>query len=238
MTVEVRRGTARFQTREQGRSTWHSFSFGTHYDPGNVGFGPLVCHDEHLLRGGEGFPDHPHRDVEIVTWVVTGALEHAGGPAGADGDRGVVHPGQVQVLWTGDGVTHAEIAEPGAGPTRFVQAWLRPEPAPDVAPERSVADTDPARGGLVLAASAADPGAAVLLRTPGASLWVARLDRGDTVRLPDADRLHAFVARGALTRSSLAEPLAAGDAFRISDRPGPEVTAAAETELLVWAFDG
>ena len=156
MTAEVRRGTARFQTREQGRSTWHSFSFGGHYDPENVSFGPLVCHDEHLLRGGEGFPDHPHRDVEIVTWVVTGALEHAGGPAGADGERGVVRPGQVQVLWTGDGVTHAEIAEPGAGPTRFVQAWLRPEPTPEVAPERSVADTDPARGGLVLVASSSD----------------------------------------------------------------------------------
>ena len=203
-----------------------------------MSFGPLVCHDEHLLRGGQGFPDHPHRDVEIVTWVLTGALEHAGGPAGADGDRGVVGPGQVQVLWTGDGVTHAEIAEPGAGPTRFVQAWLRPEPAPDAAPERSVADTDPGRHRLVPVASATRH------RRGGAAAHAGRVALGRPAR-PGRHRARCRTPRGctssspagALTRSSLAEPLSAGDAFRISDQPGPEVTAAAETELLVWSFD-
>ena len=60
----------------EGRTTRHSFSFGDHYDPENVGFGPMVCHDDHLLRGGAGFPDHPHRDLEIVTWVLSGAVVH------------------------------------------------------------------------------------------------------------------------------------------------------------------
>ena len=98
-------------TRGEGRTTRHSFSFGDHYDPENVGFGPMVCHDDHLLRGGAGFPEHPHRDVEIVTWVLSGAVVHTA----SVGPPTTVAAGQVQVLSAGSGVLHSEIAEPGAG---------------------------------------------------------------------------------------------------------------------------
>ena len=123
MTVDVRRGSARFLTQEDGRSTRHSFSFGAHYDPDNLGFGPMVCHDDHLLRPGVGFVDHPHRDVEVVTWVISGGLVHAasvGAPA-------TLRPGEVQVMSAGEGVTHAEVADAEAGATRFIQVWLRPD---------------------------------------------------------------------------------------------------------------
>ena len=93
-----------------------------HYDPDNVGFGSLVCHDDHLLGPGVGFDEHPHRDLEIVTWVLSGALQHSD----SSGHTGVVRPGEVQVLSAGSGVTHSEIAGPD-GPTRFVQAWLTPD---------------------------------------------------------------------------------------------------------------
>ena len=125
MSVEVRRGTVRFLTRESGRSTRHSFSFGSHYDPENVAFGPMVCHDDHLLRPGAGFPDHPHRELEIVTWVLSGALVHADD----HGHQGAVVPGTVQVLSAGSGVVHAEVAHESSGPTRFVQVWLTPDEA-------------------------------------------------------------------------------------------------------------
>jgi quercetin 2,3-dioxygenase len=234
MSVEVRRGSVRFVTRGEGRTTRHSFSFGDHYDPDNVGFGPMVCHDDHLLRGGAGFPDHPHRDLEIVTWVLSGAVVHTA----SVGSPTTVGVGQVQVLSAGSGVVHSEIAEPGSGPTRFVQTWVRPDES-GTAPSyssHSVGDAVLSAGGLVPVVSGRDGAASARIGTASATLHAAVLEAGESVTLPDDPLQHAFVASGALARFSLAEPLSAGDAFRVSDRPGLTVTAASPTELLVWSF--
>lgn len=222
MTVDVRRGTSRFTTREAGRLTRHSFSFGDHYDPDNLGFGPLVCHDDHLLGSGHGFPPHPHSDLEIVTWVVSGDLVHD--------DSSSLVPGQVAVQSAGSGITHSEVA--GASATRFVQAWLRPD-EPGGTPARTVADAAIEPGRLVPVAGA---GTSVPIRVAGAALGVVRLERGASVTLPEAPRLHVYVVTGALTRSSLAEPLAAGDAFRVTDHPALTLAAAAPTDLMVWSL--
>ena len=220
-------------TRGEGRTTRHSFSFGDHYDPENVGFGPLVCHDDHLLRGGAGFPEHPHRDVEIVTWVLSGAVVHTA----SVGPPTTVGAGQVQVLSAGSGVLHSEIAEPGAGATRFVQTWLRPDES-GAAPSYSSASVAEAvaAGGLVPVVSGHDGAAVARIGTASATLHAAVLDAGESVTLPDDPLQHVFVATGSLARSSLAEPLSAGDAFRVGDRPGLSLTAASPTDLLVWSF--
>ncbi|WP_244930574.1 pirin family protein [Nocardioides sp. W7] len=223
MTVEIRRASARFTERAPGRATQHSFSFGDRHDPERLRFGPMVCHDDHLLAAGEGFATHRHSGVSIVTWVVGGAVAHTG-----VGDPVVVAPGQVAVLQTGDGVTHPPVehsevaAESG---TRFVQVWL--------------ATDEPAPPSYDVTTAALEPGvlSEVVSPVPGATFSVARLGTGDTVELPAAGRVHAFVATGALMRSSLAEPLSSGDAFEMVDHPAVPVTAAVPTELLVWAFD-
>ena len=220
-------------TRAEGRTTRHSFSFGDHYDPDNVGFGPMVCHDDHLLRGGVGFPEHPHSDLEIVTWVLAGAVVHTA----SVGPPTTVGQGQVQVLSAGSGVVHSEIAEPGSGPTRFVQTWVRPDEAgAEPAYATALVGDALADGGLVPVASGHDAAAAARIGTAAATLHAARLDAGESVTLPGDPLQHVFVATGSLARSSLAEPLSAGDAFRITDRPGLTLTAASPTELLVWSF--
>jgi quercetin 2,3-dioxygenase len=229
VSVEIRRGTDRYLTRGEGYFTRHSFSFGGHYDPDNVGFGALVCHDDHRLGTGSGFADHPHRDLEIVTWVLSGSLVHTD----SSGHDAVLRPGSVQVLSAGSGVTHTEIAGPD-GPVRFVQAWLTPD-QPALDPSYAVVPVELPPGELVVVTSGNRP-APARLGVVSATLRVARLGAGDTVTLPDDRLQHAFVAGGALVRSSLAEPLADGDAFRITDQPGLEVTAAVPTELLVWTF--
>ena len=118
-------------------------------------------------------------------------------------------------------MTHSEVAEaPG---TRFVQAWLRSQGG---TPSREVLPVSP---GSELT---------VACELPGATLSIARLAPGESVTLGDAPRQHVYVVTGALARSSLAEPLAAGDAFRITDDPGLVLTAAAPTELMVWDFSG
>lgn len=223
--VEIRRGSARFAERASGRATWHSFSFGASYDPDNLGFGPMVCHDDHWLGRGEGFETHSHRDLVIVTWVVNGELTHTD-PSGTR----TVSPGQVAVLRTGSGVEHAEIAT--AAQTRFVQVWLTPD-EPGGAASYDVTEHLPAAG-LTLVAQP----------TALASFSVARPSAGESVTLPDDDLQHVYVARGALTRSSMAEPLTHGDAFRITrtrtgdNLTGVELTAAVPTELLVWGLRG
>ncbi|MFC5492174.1 pirin family protein [Nocardioides caricicola] len=219
MTTEIRRGTERHLTRTRGYFTRHSFSFGDQYDPENVRFGPLVCHDDHHLASGVGFDEHPHRDLDIVTWVLSGSLHHTD----SFGHSAVVRPGEVQVLSAGSGVTHSEIAGP-EGPARFVQAWLVPDEL-GAEPSYSVTPVDLVPGELTLATTVGS-----------ARFLVARLGPGDTVVLPDEPLQHVYVAGGALRRSSLAEPLSDGDAFRITGHPGLEVTAAVPTELLVWAF--
>lgn len=237
VTVEIRRASERFVSRGEGTHTRHSFSFGQHYDPDNVGFGPMVCHDDHRLRGGAGFAEHPHRDTEIVTWVLTGAVVHTD----STGATATVPPGTVQVQSAGSGVTHSEVAATGVGPTRFVQTWLTPDET-GTEPSLATAAVELPSGVLVPVASGHRADAVVRLGTAAATFWVVRLAAGEAVTLPDEPRQHVYVARGALTRSSLAQPLEEGDAFLVTDhQPAPgqpafTLTAGVPTELLLWTF--
>ena len=219
VTTEIRRGSERFVERQAGRLSRHSFAFGADYDAGNLRFGPMVCHDDHLLGAGQGFETHRHSDLVIVTWLLSGALTHTD----SSGASTTVEPGEVAVLRTGAGVEHSEIA--AAPQTRFVQVWLAPDEPGEVA-------------SYDVTAVAAVPGALTEVTTPlpGATFAVAHLETGDALALPAAPLVHVYVARGALLRSSLAEPLQDGDAFRFTDEPSYEVTAAVPTELLVWSF--
>ncbi len=223
MTVEIRRGNTRFLSRVPGRLTRHAFSFGEHYDPERLSFGPMVCHDDHVVRGGQGFEEHAHSDLEIVTWVVSGAVRHVDDA----GREEVVPAGSLAVLSAGSGVRHSETAVEGAGPTRWVQTWLRPD-ATGTDPSYAVAAVDPGARGLVPAPLG--------VGVDGASLAVAQLRGGDTLELPVAPRVHVYVARGALLRFSLAEPLAVGDTICATDEPAHPVVAAVDTQLLVWTF--
>lgn len=212
VTVEIRRGSTRFVEREQGRLTRHAFSFGADYDPARLGFGPMVCHDDHLLGPGRGFDTHPHSGLEIITYVVSGALRHSD----STGSTTVVPAGTVAVLSTGDGVEHSESATDD-GPCRFIQVWLRSERVgdPTYALHEGSSAVEPLRG-------------AVLRR--------AGLDAGVPLTLPPAPLLHAYVVSGSLLRSSLAEPLSTGDSFEMTDEGSHELTAGVPTELLVWTF--
>lgn len=118
--ITIHPARARFRTESSGITTWHSFSAGAHYDPDNVAFGPVVACDEHLLDPGAGFDRHPHARVELITWVIDGALEHSD----AGGRERVVVPGRVQYQLAGAGIEHAERNASGSSPLHFVQLWL------------------------------------------------------------------------------------------------------------------
>jgi quercetin 2,3-dioxygenase len=214
----------RFVSREPGRQTRYSFSFGASYDAERVSFGPLVALNDHLLGTGAGYDEHEHADVVLVTWVVSGALAHT------DGSGTSTQPaGELAVTRAGSGITHSERSAGAA--TRFLQAWLTPGGSGGE-PARHTTTPDLTGGDLVAVADESDLG------VPGATLFLADLPDGSTITLPDASLRYVFVVTGALTRSSLAEPLATGDAFEIRDEGDLAVTAAVSTQLLVWTFSG
>lgn len=179
----------------------------------------MACHDEHLLASGQGFETHRHAEVEILSWVVSGALTHTD----SSGAAVTLAAGSAGLFSPGAGMEHSEVA--AAPQTRFVQVWLTsPGPGRDPAYE--------------VRTPALTPGAFTEVARPveGAAFSVARLAANESVVVPAAARAHLFVGAGGLLRSSLAEPLAQGDAFLLTDEPEVAVTAAVATELLLWTF--
>lgn len=196
-----------------GIETRHAFSFSGFYDPDNTGFGLLVACNEERLAAGSGFAEHPHRDVEIVTWVIEGELEHRD----SEGHVSRVYPGDVQRLGAGSGVRHVE-RNAGSGPLRFVQMWLVPgefggEPEYEVV--HGIADGTPF----------------ALPRTE-AVLHVRRLGDGERTAVPEAAWVYVHVARGEAVLDG--RTLGAGDAARITDAADLAVTASGPAELLMW----
>ncbi len=232
MSVQVRRSDSRGREDLAGRSTRHSFSFGAEYDPDNVSFGPLVCHNDDLLQPAVGYPEHPHSDTEIVTWVLSGVLVHTD----SLGHRSLLTPGTVQVQSTGSGIVHSEVADPASGPTRFVQSWLRPDEW-DLSPVRHLTRVEPPTLRDVWLTLVGGPdGLPVASR--GARFAVSRPAAGWRTTLPDAGRVHLFVASGRVRvgEGVGAVELGPGDAVRVLDDPQTPLLALTDSELLAWSF--
>src|SRR5439155_19972961 len=118
--IDIRRATERFATRTTWLNSRHSFSFGGHYDPENTHFGLLLVSNDDVVQPGSGFMTHPHRDMEIVTWVLEGELEHKD----SEGNTGVIVPGDAQRMSAGRGIYHSELNPSGQTPVRFIQMWV------------------------------------------------------------------------------------------------------------------
>jgi redox-sensitive bicupin YhaK (pirin superfamily) len=240
-SIDVRRAGERPATRLGWLDSKHSFSFGPHWDPANTHHGLLLVNNDDVVLPGTGFETHPHRDMEIVTWVLSGSLVHQD----STGHSGVIYPGLAQRMSAGRGILHSEKNDarrlPGGGssdePVHFVQMWVVPDER-DVDPgyEQLEIDDELLRGGLVTVASGM-PGhegaTAIRIRNRYAALHVARLRPGQAVELPEAPFLHLFVARGDVTLEGTGD-LAAGDAVRATATGGQSVRADGEAEVLVW----
>jgi redox-sensitive bicupin YhaK (pirin superfamily) len=241
-SVDLRRSAERFTTDAGWLDSHHSFSFGHHRDPRNTHFGLLLVNNDDVVAPGTGFETHPHRDMEIVTWVLDGGLVHQD----SEGHSGVIHPGLAQRMSAGTGILHSEKndswrltgGEQHTEPVHFIQMWVVPD-TPSIQPGYEQLDiTDELeRGGLVTVASGMAKHAdqrAIRIQNQYAGLLAARLADGESVMLPDAPFVHLFVARGAvdLEAEGLLET---GDAARITISDGRRVTAVGgSAEVLVW----
>lgn len=208
----------------------HSFSFGGHYDPDNLSHGLLRVSNDDRVAPGSGFDTHHHRDMEIVTWVLSGQLEHKD----SEGNEGVIYPGLAQRMSAGTGILHSE-RNAGDEPVHFIQMWVLPDRAgmPPSYEQRDINDALDA-GGLVAIASGQGHDGAVALNQRDAVLWGGRLQPGDTVAVPEGAHVHLFVARGSAELEGEGA-LLEGDAARLTDAGPRSLTGGADgAEVLIW----
>ena len=232
MPWDVRRAGSRPVTSTDWLHSAHSFAFGAHYDPDNLSFGSLLALNVDEVQPGPGYPRHRHAAVEILTWVLSGTLEHVD----ESGSR-LIRPGTLQYLSAGSGIEHVERSGSPEEPVRVVQMWLAAAGSGG-SPRYQTADLPRADGALVLAASGSRA-ALISLRQPAAELFLGRLPAGSTVSLPVAPYLHLFLLAGALTARDGAgqhERLAGEDALRLTDAQPVGLSVEEDAELLIWAM--
>jgi redox-sensitive bicupin YhaK (pirin superfamily) len=231
MSIDVRRARERFHTQLDWLDSWHSFSFGPHYDPANTHFGQLLVSNDDVIRGGRGFGTHAHRDMEIVTWVLDGELEHRD----STGTVGRITPGLAQRMSAGSGITHSEMNANPHADLHLVQMWVTPD-VNGIEPgyEQQDVSAELERGGLVTVASGRAGASGVSIHQRDAELLAARLAPGDGAEVPAGAHVHVFVARGTSDLDGEGS-LATGDAVRLADEPARAITAGPDgAEILIW----
>ncbi len=208
----------------------HTFSFGDYYDPAHQGFRALRVINEDLVAPGTGFGMHPHRDMEIVTYVLSGSLQHRD----SLGTGSVIRPGEVQRMTAGTGILHSEHNPSPSEPVHLLQIWLLPERR-GLKPsyEQKAFPESERQGRLRLVASREGRDGSVTIHQD-VKLFVGLLDAGERVRNELGAGRHAWVqvARGAVTVNG--QKLQAGDGAALADEPAVELSAQAPSELLLF----
>ena len=210
------------------QTRWH-FSFAEYYDPANVHWGALRVFNDDVIQSGQGFPMHGHSDMEIITCVLEGALEHRD----SMGNRGVIHPGEVQVMSAGTGITHSEFNHSKKEPLHLLQLWVLPR-TKHLPPrwEQKQFNRAERAGKLFPVVSAGElPG--TLAIDQDAAIYLTALAAGEEVTHQSrAERkAYAFVISGGVTLNG--ETLAAGDQARIADEAELRVRASKDAELIL-----
>jgi len=207
---------------------WH-FSFDAYYDPRNVNWGGLRVFNDDIIQPGQGFGMHGHRDMEIITYVLEGELEHRD----SHGNRGVVLPGEVQVMSAGTGIRHSEFNHSREKPLHLLQIWVLPRMM-GLDPRWEQRQFTPAERGeklLPVVSGGEIPG--TLRIDQDAQIYVSGLKPGQAVaHASQAGRkAYLFVIRGGLDLNG--RPLAAGDQARVADEPELRIQASQDSELIL-----
>ena len=228
--IIVRSGAERGHFDHGWLDTYHTFSFASYHDPQHMGFRSLRVINEDRVKPGEGFGTHAHRDMEILTWVLEGALEHKD----SMGNGSVIRPGDIQRMSAGTGVTHSEFNPSREEPVHLLQIWLLPRQrglTPGYEEKRFAPETR--RGDFRLIAARDGREGAVTIHQD-ADLWTALLEPAESVRHAFEARRHAWlhVAVGTVTANGV--KLGAGDGAALSDEQAIEVTASDRAEILLF----
>ena len=228
--ITVRRADERGHFELDWLDTYHTFSFGEYHDPDHMGFRELRVLNEDRVQPGRGFGTHPHRDMEILTYVIDGALRHED----SMGNGSVIRPGDAQRMSAGTGVLHSEMNDSEAETCHLLQIWIRPERA-GIEPgyEQRSFEPDELRDRLRPIASP-DGGAGSITIHQDVTILAGRLGAGVALRHEFADGRHGWlqVARGSVSLNGI--ELGPGAGAALSDEPEVELRALGEAEVLLF----
>jgi redox-sensitive bicupin YhaK (pirin superfamily) len=228
--MTVRRSNDRGHAEHGWLDSHHTFSFADYYDPAHMGFRALRVINEDRVAPGQGFGRHSHRDMEIISYVLDGGLEHKD----SMGTGAVIQPGDVQVMSAGSGVTHSEYNASKRDLVHFLQIWLLPDQrglTPSYAQQSFPrADKD---GKLRCVASSDGRDGSVTIHTD-ARVYAGLFDHGQTAELPLAEGRHAWVHVIRGKASINGTELGAGDAVALSDQRTVRIQGLDASELLVF----
>jgi quercetin 2,3-dioxygenase len=228
--LQVRKSEERGDANHGWLQSKHTFSFGDYRDPQHTGFGPLLVINEDRVTPGQGFGTHGHRDMEIISYVLNGALEHKD----SMGTGSVLHYGDVQRMSAGTGVRHSEFNSSRTDPLHFLQIWIQPN-VTGIPPSYEEKNFPPEtkQGQLRLIASSDGREGSVLIHQD-ASIYATLLNGGDRVEhaLASGRTAYVHVIRGTVTVNGT--PLKGGDALKISKEAVVTLTDADAAEALVF----
>jgi len=229
-TSQIRRGNERGFADHGWLKSFHSFSFADYFDPQHVEFGPLRVINEDRVQSGAGFGTHGHRDMEIISYVLSGELAHKD----SMGNGSTIRPGDVQRMSAGAGVRHSEFNPSRSEPVHFLQIWITPN-VQGIEPsyEEKTFDAAEKRGRLRLIASPDRADGSVLIHQD-ARVYAGLFDSDEraTLEVGPARRLYVHVARGAVRASGVA--LGSGDALKLAQTSALTLQDGREAEVLVF----
>lgn len=228
--ITLRKSADRGATRIDWLDSKHSFSFGEYYDPQNMGFGPLRVINEDVIAGGGGFRPHPHRDMEIITYILSGALQHKD----SLGTGSVIRPGEIQKMSAGSGIVHSEFNASRERECHLLQIWIEPSKE-GIAPayEQKAIDPEAVKNHFSRIA-APDPRDNEVKLVQDAEIWAAKFDAGVEAvhQLEKGRRAWLQIASGTIELGD--HKLKAGDAAAITDEDRILVRAHAPSEVLLF----
>ncbi len=228
--IKVRKSDERGHANHGWLNTYHTFSFADYYDPEQMGFRTLRVINDDVVAGGGGFGMHPHRDMEIITYIISGALEHRD----SLGNGAVMKPGEVQRMTAGTGVKHSEFNHSEKEPVHLLQIWILPE-KPGLKPgyEQKSFTEQLKPGKLVKTVSRGGQDGSLNINQD-VSLLVGKFNAGDKATYELKPKRHAWVhvATGKVTLNGT--ELSAGDGAAVNDEKALEIAGKAESQVLVF----
>jgi len=227
--LTVRKAEDRGASRLEWLESYHSFSFSDYYDPAHMGFRSLRVINDDIVAAGGGFGTHPHRDMEIITYVLEGELEHKD----SLGTGSIIRPGDVQKMSAGTGIRHSEFNHSNSAPVHLLQIWIVPERAGIAPAYQQLNFSREAKLGKLLLVAANEDREDLIRIHQDAKLYVSVLEGSQSVRHEVASGRHAWVqvARGAVSVNG--KVLRAGDAAAVSGE-AVDIAAAPGGEVLVF----
>ncbi len=229
MSIKIHDRDLRGRVKGSWLQSWHTFSFGHFHDPKRMGFRALRVINEDIVIPGGGFPTHPHDNMEIITYILDGALEHKD----SMGTGSIIRPGEIQKMSAGTGVTHSEFNASNDNSVHLLQIWIKPDER-DVAPDYQQKTVRAAPGkGLIQIAGREETDQSVSVHQD-MKLFSAKMEEGEEITYDFAKGRYGFlqIVRGAVSLNG--EALREGDGAELSDVGSISLKADADSEILLF----